>query len=78
MFEYLVLTRQLVGNASVFFAGSGENVLDDVNEELNSLGREGWELTAVVPITNGGSPAQIQHAVHYLRRRIDSPANAID
>ena len=43
----------------------------EIEETLNELGHQGWELTAVLPITNGGSPAQINVGLHYFKRAID-------
>ncbi len=45
--------------------------VNKVQQSLDRLGGEGWELVAVWPITNGGSPAQIDHAIHYFKRQID-------
>lgn len=45
--------------------------VDKIQEPLEKLGRQGWELVAVWPITDGGSPPQIDHAIHYFKRPLD-------
>ena len=43
-----------------------------IETKLNQLGNAGWQLTGAFPVTDGGSPAQINKAVHHFMREIPS------
>jgi hypothetical protein len=45
-----------------------DDSIDEIDRLLKALGQDGWELVAVLPITNGGSPAQINQGIHYFKR----------
>lgn len=46
--------------------------LEEINAQLNELGKEGWELTAVLPVSNGANPPQMSHGIHYFKRALTS------
>lgn len=47
-----------------------DECMQEIDAALNLLGRDGWELVAEFPFSNGGSPAAIEQAIHYFKRTI--------
>ena len=43
----------------------------EIENSLNRLGMDGWQMVGVFPVTDGGSPAQISRAIHHFMRRIE-------
>jgi len=69
-YEYKTVMLKIKRNLGLFSSGVCNNSASLIENKLNELGREGWKLTGVFPVTNGGSPAQISHAAHYFVREI--------
>jgi len=68
MTNYKVVLLDLVSTSGLFGRVPSPEAAEAIGEGLNQMSREGWELVAVVPVTNDGSPAQIRQAYHYFRK----------
>ena len=66
--KYKVILLDLVSPTGLFGKTPSLEVADSLTEMINALAGEGWELVAVAPVTDGGSPAQIRQAYHYFRK----------
>jgi hypothetical protein len=44
------------------------STLDNLNGELNDLGKDGWELVSVLPIS---LVASTHWGIHYLKRKLE-------
>ncbi len=66
--EYLVVPiRTRISSSS--FDGGGKPILENVQNDLNSLGGEGWELVSIQDITLKDDR---MFTVAYLKRRSES------
>ncbi|MBF0196583.1 MAG: DUF4177 domain-containing protein [Planctomycetes bacterium] len=61
-YEYKSITLGIVRNLEFFSRSVSDDSARIFEEQLNRLGDQGWELVGVWPVTNGGSPAQINQA----------------
>ena len=68
MISYKVILLDLVTSAGFFSKEPSHEAAEAICETVNQMSREGWELMAVVPVTNDGTPAQIRQAYHYFRK----------
>ena len=66
--KYKVILLDLVSFSGLFGKTPSLEVADSITEMINLQASEGWELVAVVPVTDDGSPAQIRQAYHYFRK----------
>jgi hypothetical protein len=62
--EYRVIPMKTRIHAN-HFAGGSKPVMDDVQNDLNSLGKEGWELVSVQDVS---LPGGRRFTVAYLKR----------
>lgn len=68
-YEYKTILIQLETNG--FWSSKvSSSATASTEARLNQLGEDGWQLTGVFPITNGGSPAQINQALHHFIREV--------
>ena len=49
--------------------------LGEIEAALKQMGDDGWRMTGVFPITDGGSPAQISKAIHYFMRPVEDQSS---
>ena len=67
-FEYKTVVFEIT-RASGFWKNKPTNDgVPEISKKLNELGKDGWQLIGIFPVTDGGSPAQISRALHYLMR----------
>jgi hypothetical protein len=66
--QYKVILLDLASSSGIFSETPSQEVADYITQVVNSMAYDGWELVAVVPVTNDGSPAQIRQAYHYFRK----------
>ena len=69
-FEYKTLILTAKPKGGFFSKKLPDKCVPEIDAALNHLGRDGWELVAVFPFTNGGSPAAIEQAIHYFKRLV--------
>lgn len=69
-FEYKTVLLEI--DRTLWRRALDDSSVDRVQATLDKLGRDGWELVSVWPITDGRSPPQIDHAIHYFKRPVAS------
>lgn len=71
--KYEYKSDVIVAKVTGFFKTTvTEESCAEMESVFNALGVEGWEMTGVFPVTNGGSPAQIDYAIHHFKRQLAS------
>ncbi|MDH3355313.1 MAG: DUF4177 domain-containing protein [Chromatiales bacterium] len=45
--------------------------VDKLNDELNDLGNQGWELVSVLRVSEGSLSKIPNAAIHYLKRKVE-------
>lgn len=69
-YEYKTVILEVKRDPGLWTSKVNSSSVKPIEDKLNKLGREGWLLVGVFPVTDGGSPAQISKAVHHFTREL--------
>lgn len=69
-YEYKTVVFEVPRKFGLWTQKPAVEALEEIQDTLRRLGEEGWKMTGVFPVTDGGSPAQISKAIHYFMRPV--------
>lgn len=72
-YEYRSVLLSVERSGGFFRSAVQQYSCAEIENLLNVMGKEGWEPVGVFPVTDGGSPAQINQAIHHFKRPLSSP-----
>lgn len=71
-YEYKSLVIEIPRKSGLWANKPEVDSMVDIESTLNRLGKDGWQMVGVFPITDGGSPAQISRAIHHFMRSVET------